>query len=104
MASVRGSYCQNYSMWDVRLQGIKLKQQTVHAFRYSYVVLSYMTPRLMLLSTASDRPKTDPLQLLVFQLAFQLLRLGHLPDRLVEVVLIDRVSVVLDREETTGIC
>jgi hypothetical protein len=38
------------------------------------------------------------LQLLVLQLAFQLLRLGHLPDRLVEVVLGDRVPVVLDSE------
>jgi hypothetical protein len=98
---VRGSYDQNYSMQEIRLQGVKVWRQAVHAFRYSYVVLSYMMPRLMLLSTASDRPKTDPLQLLVFQLAFQLLRLGHLPHRLVEVVLIDRVSVVFDREETT---
>jgi hypothetical protein len=63
-----------------------------------------MMPKFMLLSIASDRPNNDPLQLLVFQLAFQLLRLGHLSHRLVEVVLIDRVSVVLDCEETTAAC
>jgi hypothetical protein len=40
------------------------------------------------------------LQLLVVQLAFQLLRLCHLAHSLVEVVLVDRVSVVLDGEET----
>jgi hypothetical protein len=61
-------------------------------------------PRFMLLSIASDRPNDDPLQLLVFQLAFQLLRLGHLPHRLVEVVLVNRVSVVLDSEETAATC
>ena len=41
------------------------------------------------------------LQLLVVQLALQLLRLSHLPYCLVEVVLVDRVSVVFDGEETT---
>ena len=40
------------------------------------------------------------LQLLVVQLAFQLLRLRHLAHSLVEVVLVDRVSVVFDGEET----
>ena len=40
------------------------------------------------------------LQLLVVQLAFPLLRLRHLAHSLVEVVLVDRVSVVFDGEET----
>jgi hypothetical protein len=40
----------------------------------------------------------DRLQLLVLKLALQLLRLGHLPDCFVEVVLVDRISVVLDSE------
>lgn len=44
------------------------------------------------------------LQLLVVQLAFQLLGLGHLAYRLVEVVLVDRVSVVFDGEEAAGEC
>lgn len=38
------------------------------------------------------------LQLLVLQLALQLLRLHHLAHRLVEVVLIDRFPVVFDRK------
>lgn len=41
------------------------------------------------------------LQLLVLQLAFEFLRLGDLPHCLVEVVLVDFVTVVLDREEAT---
>lgn len=41
------------------------------------------------------------LQLLVLQLAFELFRLCYLPYRLVEVILVDRVAVVLDREEAT---
>ena len=44
------------------------------------------------------------LQLLVIQLALQLLALGHLPHRLVEVVLVDRVAVVLDGEEAAAMC
>ena len=38
------------------------------------------------------------LQLLVLQLALELLRLGHLADRLVEIVLVDLVPVRLDGE------
>ena len=41
------------------------------------------------------------LQLLVFELAFKLLGLGDLADGLVEIVLVDSVTVVLDGEETT---
>jgi hypothetical protein len=41
------------------------------------------------------------LQLLVVQLALQLLRFGHLAHRLVEVVLVDGVSVVFDGEQAT---
>jgi hypothetical protein len=45
-------------------------------------------------------PQTkQALQLLVFQLALKFLRLGKLAHRLVEVVLVDGISVVLDREE-----
>ena len=44
----------------------------------------------------ADRFST--LQLLVLQLAFQLLRLSHLPHRLVEVILVDGIPVVLDGE------
>lgn len=40
------------------------------------------------------------LQLLVFELAFKLLGLGDLADGLVEIVLVDSVTVVLDGEET----
>ena len=46
-------------------------------------------------------PEMDSLQLLVLQLAFQLLRLGHLAHSLVEVVLADRFPVVFDGEQTT---
>lgn len=45
-----------------------------------------------------------PLQLLVFELTFQFLRLSHLANRLVEVVLVDSVPVVLDGEQTTVSC
>ena len=41
------------------------------------------------------------LQLLVFELAFKLLGLGDLTDSLVEIVLVDSVTVVLDGEQTT---
>lgn len=41
---------------------------------------------------------TTPLQLLIFKLALQLLRLDQLAHRLVEVVLVDGISVVLDGE------
>jgi hypothetical protein len=54
---------------------------------------------LMLSCKASDRPYALlRLQLLVVQLALQLLRFCHLAHGLVEVVLVDRVSVVLDSE------
>lgn len=36
------------------------------------------------------------LQLLVFKLALQLLRLSHLPHSPVEIILINRIAVVLD--------
>lgn len=42
------------------------------------------------------------LQLLVLELALQLLRLGDLADGLVEVVLVDCVAVVADGEEAAG--
>lgn len=42
-----------------------------------------------------------PLELLVFEFALQLLRLGYLPHCLVEVVLVDCVAVVLDCKQTT---
>jgi hypothetical protein len=42
--------------------------------------------------------RANRLQLLVLELALQLLRLGHLSDCFVEVVLVDRISVVLDSE------
>ena len=45
-------------------------------------------------------PLACSLQLLVVQLAFQLLRLGHLANGFVEVVLVDRVSVIFDGEQT----
>ena len=41
------------------------------------------------------------LQFLVFEFALQLLRLRHLAHRPVEVVLVDRISVILDRKEAT---
>ena len=41
------------------------------------------------------------LQLLVFKLALQLLRLGYLPNGLIEVILIDGITVILDGEQTT---
>lgn len=41
------------------------------------------------------------LQLLVFQLAFEFLRFSDFPNRLVEVVLIDRFSFVFDSKYTT---
>lgn len=41
------------------------------------------------------------LQLLVLQLSFQLLRFGDLADGPVEVVLADRLPVILDRKQTT---
>jgi hypothetical protein len=44
----------------------------------------------------------NALQLLVFEFAFQLLGLGYLAHCFVEIVLVDRVSVVLDGEQTTG--
>jgi hypothetical protein len=58
---------------------------------------------LMLLPMASNRPSSIlpcalSLQLLVLQLALQLLRLGHLPHRLVEIVLVNGISVVFDGE------
>lgn len=40
------------------------------------------------------------LQLLVLELAFKLLRFGNLADSLVEIVLVDGVTVVFDGEET----
>jgi hypothetical protein len=40
-------------------------------------------------------------QLLVLELAFQLLRLGHLSDGFVEVVLSDCVPVIFDGEQST---
>jgi hypothetical protein len=40
-------------------------------------------------------------QLLIFQLSFQLLRLGHLADRFVEIILAHGVAVVLDGEQAT---
>jgi hypothetical protein len=43
------------------------------------------------------------LQLLILKLALQLLGLGHLAHRLVEVVLVDGVSVVLDSEQTAAV-
>lgn len=58
-----------------------------------------MTIMMQSLSFTKDR-----LQLLVLQLAFELLRLGHLPYCLVEVVLGDRIPVVLDSEQTTITC
>lgn len=42
--------------------------------------------------------RTPPLQLLIFKLALQLLRFDQLAYRLVEVILVDGVPVVLDRE------
>lgn len=41
------------------------------------------------------------LELLVFQFALQLLRLGHLAHSLVEVVLIDGISIIFDGKQTT---
>ena len=41
------------------------------------------------------------LQLLVLQLALQLLGLGHLAHRLVKVVLVDSFPIILDGEQTT---
>lgn len=41
------------------------------------------------------------LQLLVFQLAFQLLGLADFADGPVEVILADRIPVVFDRKQTT---
>lgn len=41
-------------------------------------------------------PDMHHLQFLVFELALQLLGLSNLADRLVEVILTDRVSLVLD--------
>ena len=41
------------------------------------------------------------LQLLVFQLAFQLLGLADFADSPVEVILADRIPVVFDRKQTT---
>ena len=41
------------------------------------------------------------LQLLVLQLAFELLGLGDLADCLVEIVLVDGIAIVLDGEKTT---
>jgi hypothetical protein len=43
----------------------------------------------------------DPLQLLVLQLSFELLRFCHLSHRLVEIVLVDEISVVLDSKQST---
>lgn len=43
------------------------------------------------------------LQLLVFQLALQLLGLGNLTYGLVEIVLVDCIPIVLDGEVTTKI-
>lgn len=40
-----------------------------------------------------------PLQLLVLKLALQLLRLAHLAHGLVEIVLVDRLAVVLDGKQ-----
>lgn len=40
------------------------------------------------------------LQLLVLELAFKLLRFGDLADSLVEIVLVDGVTVILDGEKT----
>lgn len=42
------------------------------------------------------------LELLVLQLALQLLRFCHLAHCLVEVVLIDGITVISNREQTTG--
>lgn len=42
------------------------------------------------------------LELLILQLAFQLLGLGHFAHRLVEVVLIDRISVILDGKQAAA--
>lgn len=46
-------------------------------------------------------PMRTTLQLLVLELAFQLLRLDQLAHRLVEVVLVDGVPLGLDRKQTT---
>ena len=45
--------------------------------------------------------KGHSLQLLVLQLAFELLGLGDLTDRLVEIVLVNGITIVLDGEKTT---
>jgi hypothetical protein len=42
------------------------------------------------------------LQLLVLELAFKLLRFSDLTDSLVEIVLVDGVTVVFDGEQTAG--
>lgn len=48
-----------------------------------------------------QKKRNTRLQLLVLELALEFLRLRDLADGLVEVVLGDRVSVVLDCEKTT---
>ena len=52
--------------------------------------------------TSEYRARCSRLQLLVFKLALQLLRLGDLAYGLVEVVLVYGVPVVLDGEETAA--
>lgn len=42
------------------------------------------------------------LQFLVLQFALEFLRLGNLPDGLVEIVLIDGVSVIFDSKQTSS--
>ena len=57
----------------------------------------------MVLSARCDIQNTTRLQLLVFYLALQLLRLGHLTNSPVQVVLADGVPVVSNRKQTTVI-
>lgn len=52
-------------------------------------------------SVTSRRHPLTPLQLLVVELALQLLGLGHLAYSLVEIVLVNRLAVVLDGKQAT---
>jgi hypothetical protein len=53
------------------------------------MMLTLSTMQAIMMHLALNPDSALTLQLLVLQLALQLLRLGHLPDCLVEVVLVD---------------
>lgn len=61
---------------------------------HSYTVYSFEMQKAILLWIRRSS------QFLIFQLPFKLFRLGNLPHSLVEVVLVDGIPIILDREES----